>query len=115
MTITRGNAVIYQHFVATPGWFGPSTEIEFDRFPSIARLSLQAEAGSRLVTAMRHAILASRIAGNPIDDSILLPIDIGQQFGVGTEMAGAIGAHRVGHEIARCFPAPHVASRNGPG
>src|SRR5581483_509120 len=107
-----GHAVKDHGFTATAGCAWPCSEIKLDRLPGIAALRLQTETGSRLVAAVGHAILATRIPGHPVDHTVLAPVDILEQFGVAVIMAGAVRASGIGHEIARRFPAFHVARWN---
>src|SRR5260370_17373379 len=106
MTISRADTVVGEHFIAASSRLRLRTEIELDRFPSVAALTLQAQRCSGLVAAMHHAIFAPAIACDTIDDSVSVPVGLFQQLRVGREMA-------VGHQIARSLPAPafsHVIS-----
>src|SRR2546423_843384 len=108
MSVSAAHAIECNRFAATSGWFRFWSEIELDRFPSITALRLQAKAGGRLVTAMHHAVLASAVARNTIDNAVFFPLHSLQQFGVTRVM-------RVGHQIARAFPATNVPRRDRPG
>ena len=66
------------------------------------------EAGRRLVAAVHHAILATDILRDAIDDAVIVPLHLGEQFLVAGVMA-------VGHQVARALPAADVAGGNGPG
>src|SRR6476659_6257119 len=105
MTISRADTVVGEHFIAASSRLRLRTEIELDRFPSIAALSLQAERCSGLVAAMHHAIFAPAVARDPIDDSVAIPVCLFQQLRVARVMA-------VGHQIARSLPATDVSRRN---
>src|SRR5438045_8983298 len=49
-------------------------EIEPNRLPSIAALRLEPEAGSGLVTAVHHAILATAVACDAVHDAVFVPL-----------------------------------------
>src|SRR5258705_7865218 len=108
MTISRADTVVGEHFIAASSRLRLRTEIELDRFPSVAALSLQAQRCSGLVAAMHHAILAPAIACDTIDDSVSIPVGLFQQLRVGREMA-------VGHQIAWSLPATDVSRGEFPG
>src|SRR6476659_9304527 len=107
MTISRADTVVGEHFIAASSRLRLRTEIELDRFPSIAALSLQAERRSGLVAAMHHAIFAPAVAGDPIDDSVSVPVRLFEQLRVGGGMA-------IGPQIARPLPAPDFSGGNSP-
>src|SRR4029077_14560786 len=97
-----------EHFTATSSSLWLRTEIELDRFPSVAALSLQAERCRGLVAAMHHAIFGPAIACDTVDDSVSVPVCQFQQLRITCEMA-------VGHQIARTLPAADVSRGNCPG
>src|SRR3954451_16259020 len=108
MTVARRYTVIDPEFAAAPGRLWSRTEIESNRLPGIPRLGLQAKTGGRVITAVGHAVFATRIASDSIHHPVFIPIYILEQLGVAVEMAGAVGTDGVGHEIAGRFPASHV-------
>ena len=55
-------------------WPGAGPKVEPDVFQGITGFALQTYRGRGLVTALYHAILASGIISNAIDDSIFAPI-----------------------------------------
>src|SRR5215467_5021852 len=107
MTISRADTVIGEHFIAASSRFRLRTEVEPDRFPSVAALSLQAQRRSRLIAAMHHAIFASAVARDPINNSVAIPVSLFQEFRVAREMA-------IGHQITRTLPAANVSRGNRP-
>src|SRR5437667_8709333 len=108
MAFSRADSVICEQFIAASSRFRLRTEVEPDRFPSVAALSLQAQRCSGLVAAMHHAIFAPAVARDPIDDSVPTPVGLFQQLRVAREMA-------VGHQITRSLPATDVSRGNCPG
>src|SRR2546421_6618473 len=86
VSFPAAHAIECNRFAATSGWFRFWSEIELDRFPSIAALRLQAEAGGRLVTAVDHAILTTRIARHTIDNAVLIPFYFFEQFRIARVM-----------------------------
>src|SRR4051812_12733139 len=89
MTVTRGNAVVGPNFVAQARRFRPRSKVELNRLPHVAGLRLKSQTGSRLISAMRHAILASRITRHAFDYSVFVPINIVEELGIGREMTTA--------------------------
>src|SRR2546428_7628242 len=83
MPVTGSDAVINGNLVALAGWFWSRAKIKFHRFPSVAALRLESEAGRWLVAAMGHAIFAARIFGHAFDDAILVPVHALQHLGIG--------------------------------
>src|ERR1044071_7482758 len=115
MTVTRTYAIVGNDFVAAPAALRPWPKIKPYRFPSVSAFCLQAEAGGWFITAVGHAILATRIACHAIDHAVFVPIHFLQHLGVSLVMSCAIGAHRVGHKITWRFPAHQIPRRDGPG
>src|SRR5260370_428122 len=108
VAVSTAHAVESERFAAASGRFRFWSEIKLDRLPSVAALRLQTEARRRFISAVHHAILATRIARHTIDYAVLLPLHLLQQFGVARIV-------RVGHQIARAFPTANVPGRNRPG
>ena len=81
------------------------TEIILHVDPCIARLV--AERATRIVTAMDHAVLATRIARYTVHHTVFLPIHRAEHLLV----AGIVA---ICHEIAGGLPALHVVSRDRP-
>src|SRR5215475_5912760 len=80
VTISRADTVVGEHFTAAPSRFRLRTEIELDRFPRVASLSLQAKRCSGLIAAMHHAIFAAAVAGDAINDPVAIPVSLFQQL-----------------------------------
>src|SRR5260370_13723550 len=108
MTISRADTVVGEHFTATSSRLRLHAEIELDRFPSVAALTLKPKRCSRLVATRQHAIFAPCSACDTIDDSVSVPVRLFQQLRITCEMA-------VGHQIARTLPAADVSRGNCPG
>ena len=87
---------------------GLRTEIVPDEFPGVARLGVDAERRRRLIPAMRHAILAARIADLAADHPVLVPVHLVEHLLVSLIMT-------VGHQITGSLPSFDVAGRDGPG
>src|SRR3954462_4820912 len=90
MSVADGDAIEGNGFAAAPGRLWLGAEVEFDRFPAVARLRLQTETRSRFVAAMHHAIFATRVARDAIDHAIFFPLRFLKQFRIARVM-------RVGH------------------
>src|SRR5437899_791053 len=103
MTVTGRYPIINRDFTPAARARRSWTKIEFQRFPSIASLSMQAEAGRWLITAVRHAILTPGIARDPIHQAIFFPRHGGEHFAIGFVMTSR--PDRVRHEIAGRLPA----------
>src|SRR5207249_1716695 len=86
---------------------GLYAEVVPDKFPSVAGLFVDAERGRRLVAAMHHAVLTTRIASDAVDYAVFVPIHFRQHLLI----AGVVA---VGHEVAGGFPAFDVAGRDRP-
>src|SRR6185503_16612002 len=114
MTVTGGDTIVDCDLVAFASRFRARSEVELERLPRVTRLGLQPEARSWFVAAVGHAVFAARIFRHSVDYAVLVPINLLEQFGVTVEMAGAVGADGVGHEITGCFPTTNVASRDRP-
>src|SRR2546421_7489062 len=107
MTISRTDAVECENFAAASSRLWLGTEIEFDGFPSVAAVGLQAQGRRWLIAAMNHAIFASAVARNPLDNSVAIPLGLLEQFGVSAIMP-------VGHQITGAFPTTYVSGWNRP-
>src|SRR5256885_11818651 len=81
MSVPDRDAVKSNSFATAPGRFRFRAEIEFNIFPSIAALRLEAERRRRFVAAMHHAIFATRIARDAIDHPVLFPFNFFEQLG----------------------------------
>src|SRR6266571_4921332 len=75
VTVSTTHAVESESFAATAGRFRFRSEIKFDRLPSIAVLRLQTEARRRFISAMHHAVFATRIARDAVNHAVFLPLD----------------------------------------
>src|SRR5258707_903350 len=62
------------HLTALIIGFRPSSKVVFDILPVIAALIIGAERAAGVISAMNHAILATRIAGDAVDYAVLIPI-----------------------------------------
>ena len=56
-------------------WPGAWAKVKPDVLPGVTGFALQTDGRRGFVTALNHAIFASRVSGNAIDDSIFAPID----------------------------------------
>src|SRR5258708_544600 len=74
MSFSDGKSVECIHLAALMVRLRPGPEVVFDILPVIAALVIRAERTARIVPAMNHAILATRITSNTIDDAIFIPI-----------------------------------------
>src|SRR5205823_2941631 len=90
MSVPNRDAIEGNGLAAASSRFRFWSEIKFNRLPGIAPLRLQPEARGRLVAAVDHAILATRIARDTIDDSVFFPLHFFEQLGIARVM-------RVGH------------------
>ena len=75
VAVAGGHAVEGEHFAAAAGRFRFRAEIKLDRFPGVAALRLQPQTRRRLVTAMHHAVFATRIARDAVHDAVFVPVD----------------------------------------
>src|SRR5438874_7422412 len=80
MTVSRTYTIKSEHLTATASRFGLRTEVEFDRFPSVAALRLQSQRRRRFVAAMHHAILTAAIACNAIHHAVSVPLGLLEQL-----------------------------------
>src|SRR5205823_1587605 len=71
--VAGAHAIEGEHFAATARGFRLRAEIELDRFPSVSSLRLQSQSRGRLVTAMHHAVFATAIPRDSVDDAIPVP------------------------------------------
>src|SRR2546428_12491276 len=108
MSVAAAYTVKHNRFAAPAGRLRFRPEIELDRLPSIARLRLKAKAGSWLVAAVHHAILATAVTRDAVHHPVSVPLRFLEQFRVARVMP-------VGHEIAGPFPSANVPGRNRPG
>src|SRR6266540_2363475 len=108
MPVAAADAVKHNRFAPPAGRLRFRPEIEPNRLPSIATLRLETKAGSGLVAAMHHAILATAVARDPVHHAISVPLGFLEQFRVARVMP-------VGHEVAGPFPSANVSGRNRPG
>src|ERR1043166_4389852 len=107
MTVAAAPTVEAGALVAVASRFWLGSEIELDVFPSVAAARLQPEAGSRLITAMHHAIFAATIACDAIHHAVALPLGFLEQLGV----AGVVA---IGHQVTWAFPPTNVTRGNRP-
>src|SRR5204863_8793245 len=87
MPVAAADAVKHNCFAASAGGLWLPPEIEPNRFPSIAALRLEPEAGSWLVAAVHHAILATAVACDAVHDAVFVPLGFLEQFRVARVMA----------------------------
>src|SRR5205823_1701743 len=83
-------------------------EIVFEILPVVAALKVGAEGAAGVVAAVDHAVFATRIAGDAVDDAVFAPVHFLEHFVVA-------GIMTVGHEVTGRLPAADVARGNGPG
>src|SRR5207249_1952302 len=107
MSVPDRDAIEGNGLAAASSRFRFRSEIKLYRLPGIAGLRLQTETRGRLITAVHHAIFATRIARHAVNHSVFLPLHLLQQFGVARIMG-------VGHQIARAFPTANVSGWNRP-
>src|SRR5881397_3555261 len=74
MPVAAAHAVKHNRLAAPPGRLRFRPKIEPNRLPSIAALRLEPEAGSWLVAAVHHAILATAVACDAIHNAISVPL-----------------------------------------
>src|SRR5258706_7496239 len=87
--------------------FGLGAEIIFDVLPIVPALIIRSQCRARIVAAMHHAMLASRIPRHPIDYAIFVPFDLLEHFLVTAVMA-------ISHQVTRRFPAFDIPSWDRP-
>ena len=95
VTVAGTHAIECDRFAAASGCLWPRAEIKFHSLPSVARLSVQTETGRRLVAAVGHAILATRISRHAVHDAVFVPIDAREQLGIAVKMTRSVGADGV--------------------
>src|SRR5438105_12686507 len=57
-------------------WSWTRAKVKPNVFPGVARSALQTDRCRRFITALDHAIFASRISGDAIHHSVLAPVDV---------------------------------------
>src|SRR5437016_6054796 len=84
--VSATDAVEHESFAPVSGRSRSYPEIEFDVFPCVAPLRLQPKRGGRLIAAMHHAVFATVVASDAVDDTIFVPLRFLQQFRVARVM-----------------------------
>src|SRR5215471_8591697 len=87
---------------------GPRPEVIFEILPVIAALKISSKRATGIITAMYHAVFASRISRDTVHHAIFAPIHLSQHLVVTRVMA-------VSHQVAGSFPAFDVTGWYGPG
>src|SRR5688572_11401473 len=82
MTVPGSHPIIRCNLVSTAGWLWLGAKVKPHVFPGIAALGVEAETGGRLVAAMDHAIFATAVFRDAVDDAVLVPFHFLEQLGV---------------------------------
>src|SRR5882724_883321 len=107
MTAAAGHAVVGVDEFALARGLGPRSEIKFDVFPGVAapRIDGGAQRRTWLVAAVHHAIFATAVLGDSIDDPVFVPFDLLEHLLVRAVVS-------VRHQVAWALPAGDITRRD---
>ena len=108
VTISGGNAVERINGCAFRARRGSWGKVESDILPGVAAFGAATERGGGFVAAVHHAVFATLVARDAVDDAVFLPFGLLEQFAIARIVP-------VGHQVARGFPAADIAGRDRPG
>src|SRR5689334_10352878 len=108
VALANREAVEGVYFSALVIRFGFGPKVIFEIFPVIAALIVRAEGAAGIVATVHHAVFATRIAGDSVDNAVFVPVHFFEHLTVTSIMA-------IGHHVAGRFPAFDIAGRNCPG